>query len=122
MNKDRRRFSVLPIRAIGMIRRSHDWRTLAALCSYASPLGIAYPNQSTLARDAGLQQPHVSRALRRLHALGLIRFLVPKGRKRPGAFRRGLRYQVLYDGPNAPLPSAKEIEAAPLPRKGWRNE
>ena len=121
MKKDGRRFSVIPIRAVGLVKRQHDWRTLAALCSYTSPLGVAYPNQQTLARDAGLEQSHISKALRRLHALGLIRFLVPKGKKRPGAFRRGLRYQVLYEA-NAPLPSAKEIEAAPLPRKGWRND
>jgi len=118
---DARRFSVIPIRAVGLVRRQVDWRVLAALCTYTSPLGIAYPNQRTLARDAGLAQPHVSKSLRRLYELGLVRFLKPKGRKHPKAFRRGLRYQVLYE-PNAPLPSAKEVEMAPLPRTGWRHE
>ncbi len=110
---DMRRFSIIPIRAVPMIKRAADWRVFAALCTYTSPLGIAYPNQQTLAEDCGMGQPDISKALRRLYHMGLVRYLVPKGRRRPGAFRRGCRYQVLYE-PNAPLPSAKEVEAAPL--------
>jgi hypothetical protein len=37
MNNDARRYSVLPIRAVGMVRRQYDWRVLAVICSYASP-------------------------------------------------------------------------------------
>ena len=111
MNNDRRRYSVIPIRAVGLVKRGEHWRVLAALCSYTSPSGVAYPNQTTLGEMCQMGQPHVSRAIRELHRLGLVRLLRPKGKKHKRAFMRGNRYQVLYD-PNAPLPSPLETEIA----------
>ena len=56
-----------------------------------------------------MDQGDVSRALKDLHQLGLVRVLLAKGRERKGNFQRGNRYQVLYI-PDAPLPSDKEID------------
>ena len=108
---DQRKYSVIPIRACGLVKQGLHWRVLAALCAHASPSGVAYPNQSTLAEMVGTSKAPVSRAIKELHRLGLVRLLQPKGKKLRGAFMRGNRYQVLYT-PNAPLPSMKETEIA----------
>lgn len=109
MNNDRRRYSILPIRALPLVKLGHDWRVLAALCSHTSPQGVCYPNQQTLAEMVNSQQPHVSESIKRLHAMGLVRMLMPVGKKRPRAFQRGNRYQILYE-PDAPMPNPHEIE------------
>ena len=54
-------------------------------------------------------QGDVSRALKDLHQLGLVRVLLPKSRKRKGGFQRGNSYQGLYIL-DAPLPSDREID------------
>ena len=107
---DRRDYSVIPVRACGLVKRGRSWRVLAALGNFASGWGIAYPSQETLgALAGGMDQADVSRAIKDLHSLGLLRMLVPAGRKPPGAIQRGNRYQLLYT-PDAPLPSSKELE------------
>ena len=106
---DSRRYSIVPIRALGCVRRSMTLRTLLALCAHTSKSGVCYPNQKTLGELIELDQAHVSRACKELWQLGLLRYLVPKGKKHPQGFKRGNRYQILYE-PNAPLPSAKELE------------
>ena len=109
---DARRYSIIPIRAVGMITRGRTWRVLAALCTHCSPRGVCYPNQSTLSDMTGIDQANISRAIRELYDLGLLRYLVPVGRKHPKAFMRGNRYQILYE-PHAPLPDPREIELPP---------
>ena len=107
---DRRDYSVIHVRACHMVKRAQSWRVLAALGNYASGWGLCYPAQRTLGELAGnMDQGDVSRALKDLHQLGLVRVLLPKGRKHKGSFQRGNRYQVLYI-PDAPLPSDKEID------------
>jgi hypothetical protein len=109
MNVDRRRYSIIPIRALPIVKRAYDWRVLAALCTHTSPRGVCYPNQSTLSELVEIPQPHVSAAIKRLHEMGLVRMLRPVGKKHPRGFQRGNRYQVLYE-PNAPLPGPLEME------------
>lgn len=106
---DLRRFSIIPIRAISMVKHGTTWRTLASLCCHTSPNGIAYPGQTTIGELCGMRQSHVSEALKELHELGLVKVLVPKGKRHPNAFQRGNRYFVPYE-PGAPLPSEHEIE------------
>ena len=107
---DRRDYSVIPVRACGLVKRGTSWRVLAALGNYASGWGVCYPSQKTLGELAGnMDQAHVSRAVKDLHQLGLVRLLLPKGRKHPKAVQRGNRYQVLFT-PNAPLPSDRELD------------
>ena len=103
-------FSLLPSRAISDKRLSrNDLRVLGALCCYTSPKGICYPNQETLNKNMGVARPNISRAIRRLTKFGYIRHLVPKGKKRLKAFKRGNRYQILIRGDES-LPSNKEAE------------
>jgi len=116
---DARRYSVLPIRAIGMVKKGRTFRVLAALCAHASPAGICYPNQERLMEMTGVHQADISRAIYELWMLGLVRYLEPKGEKHKNAYQRGNRYQVLY-APNAPLPSPLEREIPPGCRtKRW---
>ena len=116
---DARRYSVLPIRAIGIVKKGRTFRVLAALCAHASPAGICYPNQERLMEMTGVHQADISRAIYELWMLGLVRYLEPKGEKHKNAYQRGNRYQVLY-APNAPLPSPLEREIPPGCRtKRW---
>lgn len=108
---DHRRYSVIPFRALPLVKHGHDWRVLAALCSHTSPHGVCYPGQVTLATMIGSHQPHVSASIKRLHSMGLVRMLQPVGKRHPRGFQRGNRYQVLYEL-NAPLPNAHEMEIA----------
>jgi DNA-binding transcriptional ArsR family regulator len=103
-------YSCLPARAIHDRRiRGQMLAVLSCLCLFTSRRSIAWPNQKTMARILGVSQPAVSRAMRKLREAGYIRLLQPKGKRLPGAFQRGRRYQVLVRG-NDPLPSGKERE------------
>ena len=116
---DLRRFSVLPIRAVSLVKRGRTLRVLAALCAHTSPTGICYPAQERIKEMTGVHQADISRAIYELWTLGLVRYLQPKGQKHPNAYQRGNRYQVLYH-PNAPLPSPLEREIPPGCRtKRW---
>ena len=107
---DRRTKACAPFRACSLVKRGNDWRVLIAICATASPLGICYAGQKYLGELAGgLDPASVSRAVKNLHQMKLIRLLLPKGKPYPGRFQRGNRYQILYLE-NAPLPSKKEIE------------
>jgi DNA-binding transcriptional ArsR family regulator len=107
-------YSIIPARAVADKRiRGNVLRVFCCLCCYTSPLGIAYPNQATMARRLGIHPTAISKAIRRLREAGYIRLLVPAGKRRPGAFKRGNRYQVLIRGKD-PLPSDKETELVQL--------
>lgn len=112
-----RRYSLIPRRAGKLVRRAKTWRVLHALCLHTSKYGVAYPNQRTLSEIIDMGQPDVSKAIRELHDLGLLRYLLPKGRKHPNAYAKGNRYQILYEE-DAPLPSEKEQEVGPGHRPG----
>ena len=45
---DLRRFSVLPIRAVSLVKKGRTLRVLAALCAHTSPTGICYPAQERI--------------------------------------------------------------------------
>lgn len=112
MNVDRRHYSIIPVRAIGMVRRATSWRVLAALGHHASGTGLCYPSQATLgALAGGMDQAAVSRAVKDLYELGLVRMLLPVGPKLRGSFQKQNRYQVLWT-PYAPMPNEREIEIA----------
>lgn len=116
---DSRRYSVLPIRAVSLIKKGRTFRVLAALCAHTSPAGICYPGQQRITEMTGIDQADISRAIYELWSLGLVRYLEPRGQKHPNAYQRGNRYQVLYR-PNAQLPSPHEREIPPGCRtKRW---
>ena len=107
---DRRWFAKIPFNAITILKNGSDWRVLAAICATASPLGICYASQGYIgALAGGIDQSDVSRSLKRLHQLYLVRLLLPKGKPYPGRLQRCNRMQVLFNGKQTPMPSHKEI-------------
>ncbi len=110
MSVDRRAISIIPVRAIGMVQKPTSWRVLAALGHHTSATGLCYPSQATLGALAGdMDQALVSRAIKDLYQLGLVRMLLPVGPKLHGSFQKQNRYQVLWT-PHAPMPNDREIE------------
>ena len=106
---DLRSFFRLPARACWMVEGKNDWKVLAAICMTSSWVGICYASQQYLANLSGIShQSTVSKAVKTLHKLKLIRLLLPKGKAYPGRFQRSNRIQVLFEE-NAPLPSEKEL-------------
>ena len=76
---DSRRYSVLPIRAVSLVKKGRTLRVLAALCAHTSPTGICYPAQERIKEMTGVHQADISRAIYELWTLGLVRYLQPKG-------------------------------------------
>jgi len=90
---DRRKFAVVPIKAIGD-KRLHNLaiRILVCACSYANRAGITWVGQRRIAQDLGIHQSQISRELAKLKELGYVD-LVSKG------FRgnKGDTIRVVYD-------------------------
>ncbi len=104
------RFSIIPSRATSDPELSNGaFRTLGALCCFTSSLGVAYPNQTTLANVRHCTQSNINQQLQQLRKLGYIYDLVPKGRKRRGAYQRGCRYYVPVFADD-PIPSWELIK------------
>ena len=104
------RFSIIPSRAVADKQLSNGaFRTLGALCCFTSSMGIAYPNQTTLANVRHCTQSNINQQLQQLRRLGYIYDLVPKGRKRRGAYQRGCRYYVPVFADD-PIPSWELIK------------
>jgi len=71
--KDRRRFSIVPIRAANDRRlTAGTWRTLLAICAYSSKGGIVWVSQKRIGQDIGISQPAVHRQIARLKAWGYL--------------------------------------------------
>ena len=104
------RFSIIPSRATTDPELSNGcYRTLGALCCFTSSLGVAFPNQWTLANVRHCTQSNINQQLQQLRRLGYIHDLVPKGRKRRGAYQRGCRYFVPVFADD-PIPSWEQIK------------
>ena len=104
------RFSIIPSRAVADKQLSNGaFRTLGAMCCFTSQMGICFPNQWTLANVRGCTQSNVNQQLQQLRRLGYIHDLIPKGRKRRGAYQRGCRYYVPVFA-NDPIPSWEQIK------------
>jgi hypothetical protein len=90
---DRRKFAVVPIKAIGD-KRLHNLaiRILVCACSYANRAGITWVGQRRIAQDLGIHQSQISRELAKLKEYGYVD-LVSKG------FRgnKGDTIRVVYD-------------------------
>jgi len=71
--QDRRRFSIVPIRAANDRRlTAGTWRTLLAICAYSSKGGIVWVSQKRIGQDIGISQPAVHRQIARLKAGGYL--------------------------------------------------
>ena len=114
---DIRKYSVIPARAI-QDDKMH-WttlRTLGALCLHTNAYGICWPSRLTLSRHISRSTKTVSVHLKRLLETGYIRKLQPRAYpfKAKSKWKTN-RYQVLFEGPQTPLPS-KEQFFAPRPK------
>lgn len=90
---DRRKFAVVPIKAIGD-KRLHNLaiRILVCACSYANKAGITWVGQRKIAEDLQIHQSQVSRELAKLKELGYVD-LMAKGFR--GA--KGDTIRIIYD-------------------------
>ena len=105
------RYSLVPSRAVGDQKLSNgSFRTLASICLFTSQMGIAFPNQETLASIRGCCQSNISKQMRQLRLLNYVIDLQPQGRKRRGSFKRGNRYYVPVFA-NDPVPSWEEVRS-----------
>jgi DNA-binding transcriptional ArsR family regulator len=104
-------YALIPSRAIHDKRiRGQVLAVLGCLCMFTSRLGVAYPNQKTMARILGIHPTAVCRAMRSLREAGYVRLLVPVGKRRCNAFRRGNRYQVLVCGHDQMPPKGASLD------------
>ena len=115
---EKRRLSIMPARAF--MDPELDimaLRLLGCLCLHANKHGICWPTRETISNYTGHHPDNLSKKVTELTKRGYIRKLNPRKFKVP---RRGSkwpvnRYQVLYDGPETPLPSLEEF-FAPKPK------
>ena len=93
-----------PVHAIKLIKNASDFKVLAALCSYTPNNGVISPRRWEIYSISGVNWNRVYMNLRRLRDLGIIRiFKTTEGRLRK-------RYQILYDGPETPMPPLDEMK------------
>lgn len=91
-------FARIPTRAIIDKGISHaELRVLASICCYANNQGFAWPNQSTIKKDAGVGQTTVDRAMIKLQKLKHIE-IISRFRSHP-KWRRimGNVYRIIHD-------------------------
>lgn len=112
-----RRYAIVPARAVQDDTLNYaSIRLLLALCIHANKAGVCWPTRQTLGRHISRSQSAVYRSLQRLIEAGYVRRLEFRntGFKRKSRWMTR-RYQVLYDGPESPLPTDEELWA-PRPR------
>lgn len=115
---EKRRLSIMPARAFMDPELDiMSLRLLGCLCLHANKHGICWPTRETISSYTGHHPDNLSKKVTELTKRGYIRKLNPRKFKVP---RRGSkwpvnRYQVLYDGPETPLPSLEEF-FAPKPK------
>ena len=115
---EKRRLSIMPARAFMDPELDiMSLRLLGCLCLHANKHGICWPTRETISSYTGHHPDNLSKRVTELTKRGYIRKLNPRKFKVP---RRGSkwpvnRYQVLYDGPETPLPSLEEF-FAPKPK------
>jgi len=103
------RFSRIPARAGGMKLRANDWQVLHAISLHADKSGWAYPSLERIARIAGIRRNHVSRSVRRLEKLGLIKSCPV----RLGSGWANTNYQVIFDDAEAAPETKQPVVASP---------
>jgi hypothetical protein len=125
-------FARVPTRAIIDKGISHaELRVLASICSYANNQGFAWPNQSTIKKDAGVGQTTVDRAMIKLKRKKHIEIVScfrshPKWRRIMGNVYRIIHDdrletdKLIDDMHNEDPPPAVEVEPddSPSPPKG----
>lgn len=91
--EDKRKFCVIPIRAIkDKTLTRGDLINLMLLASYSSPNGYSFVALSTMARYKGVSSPAISKGLKRLEKKGYIKNVRKGYTNLRGALRR-----ILYD-------------------------
>lgn len=115
---EKRKYSIMPARAfMDPALDIMSLRLLGCLCLHTNSHGICWPTRETIANYIDVHPDTLSRRVTELTKRGYIRKLNPRKFKVP---RRGSkwpvnRYQVLFDGPQTPLPSLEQFRA-PKPK------
>ena len=87
--EDKRKFCVIPIRAINDKRLTRrDLINLMLLASYSSPNGYSFVALSTMAKYRGVSSPAISKGLKRLEGFGYIKNVRKGYTNLRGALRR----------------------------------
>ena len=73
-NKDLRKYSILPIRAVQdpEINRTAALAVLAVMCSYTDELGRTFVSQARIAKDLGISRQAANKQIKRLLDLGYL--------------------------------------------------
>lgn len=73
-NKDLRKYSIMPIKAVQdqRINKTRAISVLAAICSYVDETGVTYVSQARLAKDLDVSRQAINRQVRQLHKLGYL--------------------------------------------------
>lgn len=98
MEKARGVFCIIPQRAIHDTRLQKRPKTLLcllAVANYANRMGVAYPNQKTIAKDLNITQSTVSRHIKLLMEYGYIRYATKKFNK--ALSFRSNAYFIVFD-------------------------
>lgn len=116
---DTRLYAIMPARAIQDDNlHPTGLRVLGALCLHANKYGICWPSRITVGRHIGKSVTTVSRHYGRLVKAGYLRRLqgkaYPVPRRQPGRWYTA-RFQVLYEGPETPMPTYEQF-ISPKPR------
>ena len=106
-SKDLRLYIHLPIRAY-KDKRLQQYRqalfVLAALCSHTNPMGICFPNQSSLAKDLNVSRQAVTRYIKRLMEWGYVRYA-----RKQFKGQKGNSYFIVYDKNTSEAQARKNI-------------
>jgi len=106
-SKDLRLYIHLPIRAY-KDKRLQQYRqalfVLAALCSHTNPMGICFPNQSSLAKDLNVSRQAVTRYIKRLMEWGYVRYA-----RKQFKGQKGNSYFIVYDRNTSETQAKKNI-------------
>jgi Helix-turn-helix domain len=87
------KFARIPAAAAGMKMSANDWQVYVAVASHADRWGKAHPSLDRVARIAGMHRNHVSRSIKRLRTLGLLK----SWHVRRGSGFANNHYEMIYD-------------------------
>ena len=89
---DQRKFSVIPLNVINVNMTKASYKVLIVLSSYCNKAGFSYVSLKRIANDLGISTPAVSRQIKRLERLGIVKKVSGHYPQIKGATRR-----IIYD-------------------------
>jgi len=105
---DQRKFSVIPLSVINVNMTKASYKVLIVLSSYCNKAGFSHVSLKRIANDIGISTPAVSRQVKRLERLGIVKKVSGHYPQIKGATRR-----IIYDN-NLSDQDAGRIANAPV--------